>query len=567
MPYAQWPPSVATRTYHDKHGNKISGKEKGESLPSCSFVKQKEAAALTALSDTFVSTSLFTDLPPKFFQDFLKIQNGSNPIVFPAMGKDKGGSVRSYMQAHPAFQKGSLNPNNWEELGWSTKKEYEQWLDTSMLFAFSHCNHYCSALRIFEADRDKNNSNNGSHFYFKQSDNIEKRTNILSVSGFEFRGFPTRNVTQAVLSEVEKHSKLTMQQILSAAESTQTTDIVLIPFGMGVFIKGHPNEAAIRNKMMAGMVEALKEYKDRPVSIHSCGWTSFNSQLKEACASNPRISLIPHEGEDAYTIANDIQDRGNDNNEMEDIPANFADEFTRRQKKSLLINAGDSDWLAMLDNKRGPGQCWKGHTLYHNTSDEYFALVTDLALHSVQNLIKCFADSLDSKIFSFANMSDDFKKYEKKFFSALDVLKLKTDELIERGKENAKYKEVALKAGALFNTLKSAGEVFFNPTTPPTIESLKNFREECKQAIELVEGEFKKHRGIWGDLHPVLKAILGILAAITIAPAIIVQATTEAGFVGTFFKTPPTDSMKKLGRFAENLDEIHSALEKKLGPS
>lgn len=113
------------------------------------------------------------------------------------------------------------------------------------------------------------------------------------------------------------------------------------------------------------------------------------------------------------------------------------------------------------------------------------------------------------------------------------------------------YENIALAADKLQVTLEKAREDFFNH--PPSEKSLKQFQHTCYQAIEDAKTKFTKHPDIWGQLHPILKGILGVIAAITIIPAIIIQVKSPRGFIGTFFETPKTDSLIKLESFEKEV--------------
>lgn len=60
---------------------------------------------------------------------------------------------------------------------------------------------------------------------------------------------------------------------------------------------------------------------------------------------------------------------------------------------------------------------------------------------------------------------------------------------------------------------------------------------------------------LWDQVHPILKGILGVIVAITIIPAIIIQIKSPRGFIGTFFETPRTDSLIKLELFEKEVCE------------
>ncbi|MCH9764066.1 MAG: hypothetical protein K0U24_07595 [Gammaproteobacteria bacterium] len=314
------------------------------------------------------SVRLFTHLPPAFFAAYLNVQASTDsklkPITLPTIMQDKSETLCSYFNAHESFNRdsGPLHTSKWEALGRASQAAYEAWLDESMLFAFSHGLHYCEAPQILDAELEKNQPSLDpkAKFYFKALTSPENtpKTNILSVTGFEFRNY-TGNPTEQ-LAAVKEHSKKTMQQILMAAEATQTTDIVFIPYGMGVFLPGGARGEALKNEMLDGMSQALKAYTGTPVKLHCC---AFYERLL-ADGSNRLIEFEDQSGKDAYVLANTIQD-------------------APEQSKSMLINAGDNDWTAMLDVKAKPGQFSNGHTLYHSTSDEYYGLVTAFSHASI----------------------------------------------------------------------------------------------------------------------------------------------------------------------------------------
>lgn len=391
---AKWPPKLEgaddAHVYWDAAGHKIAHTQTGASLPSKAFVEHAQLQSKEKKRPSLDSVKLFTNLPTTFFQKYLDIQTGATPFDLPKIAQNKNVTLRSCFNKHAAFasEAGELHPSHWQALGWDSQEAYEDWLDSSMLFAFSHCHHYCSALRIFDVDKNRMANEAGSAFHFKEYTAAEiqdkpRRTNIYSVTGFEFRNFKEQgeDTVEAMLPGVQAHSTISMQQILAAAQDTNTTDIVLIPFGMGVFIKNHPKEAEIRAAMMKGLVDGLKTYKGPAVTIHYCGPETLYAQLNQE--QYPNIKLIHQANTDAYTLANDIQDRGDDHHEM------TTDE-SPRVLKSMLINAGDNDWTAVLDKTREPGQCYQGHTLYDQTSDERFALLSDFSFHSIQNVKESF---------------------------------------------------------------------------------------------------------------------------------------------------------------------------------
>lgn len=279
--FAPWPPSVDTRQYFSLTSSEaISSAKKGWQLPAKSVVEALgRSAECAGLLD---STQLYLDLPAPFFAAYLEIQRSEHPILFPRIMEDKNISVRACLNRHKAFNDpaGPLHLSHWAALGWPSLHSYEAWLDTSMLFAFSHCLHYCSVPRVFDADRTRNASSQGL-FYFQQLNHDPltpgKKTNILSVTGFEYRGFS--GSIRDTLPEVSAHSKTTMEYLLAAAVHAKTTDVVLIPYGMGVFIPSGAAGKAIKEATFAGMIEALRAYDGPLLSLHCCGGPGFYDLL------------------------------------------------------------------------------------------------------------------------------------------------------------------------------------------------------------------------------------------------------------------------------------------------
>lgn len=127
------------------------------------------------------------------------------------------------------------------------------------------------------------------------------------------------------------------------------------------------------------------------------------------------------------------------------------------------------------------------------------------------------------------------------------------------------YENVAIAAGKLQTTIKKARKAFFN--NPPTEISLKQFHDTVCEAIEEARPIFAIVLNVWDQLHPVLKGLPGVIAAITIIPAIVIEIISPRGFIGTFFKTQQPDSLVKLESFEKEVcgnngvfDEIENAI-------
>ena len=152
---------------------------------------------------------------------------------------------------------------------------------------------------------------------------------------------------------------------------------------------------------------------------------------------------------------------------------------------------------------------------------------------------------------------------QKAEFKALvnEVTKI-CEELGEKQEDHGeKYDAVMLQALNLRDLLKEQGKAFF-ALKHPTVEQADSFKAVCQDAIDNVMPEFEQHRGAWwddsgliGKLLTAVKAILGVLALVTVIPAVIIEDHTKHGYVHTFFGKPKTDSAVALGEVKTKLIE------------
>ena len=147
----------------------------------------------------------------------------------------------------------------------------------------------------------------------------------------------------------------------------------------------------------------------------------------------------------------------------------------------------------------------------------------------------------------------EMARFKDQFNDLLDTLKIKTDELEEKGKHFSRYKLVGEAAHALAATLQQANSDFFSGAMPLNKKIIDRFKEVCIVAITKAKNEFKNHRDIWWQIHPILKSIMGVLAVLTVLPALIVATKSPYGYVKTFFSKCPTDSESKLTSFQNQL--------------
>jgi hypothetical protein len=134
-------------------------------------------------------------------------------------------------------------------------------------------------------------------------------------------------------------------------------------------------------------------------------------------------------------------------------------------------------------------------------------------------------------------------------------LKLTTNELIKKGNKKSasrnQYQDLGKLALQLNEQLDQAKTRFLSNRTI----NLDQFKQQCNTAIKAAENEFKKHRG-WHQINLILRAILGVLSGLTIIPGIMIAVGARQGYIGTFFKTPKTNSVEKLELFKQNINNL-----------
>lgn len=125
-------------------------------------------------------------------------------------------------------------------------------------------------------------------------------------------------------------------------------------------------------------------------------------------------------------------------------------------------------------------------------------------------------------------------------------IELKIDQLIKRYKKYPADNKVTRAAETLREKLQEAKQNYLNNKIGPD-----ELQTKCKAAVLEARPIFAAHRG-WHKLNNTLRQFLGILAALTIIPALAVAFSTK-GYSQTFFKTPKTDAETKLDDFEKKL--------------
>jgi len=76
-------------------------------------------------------------------------------------------------------------------------------------------------------------------------------------------------------------------------------------------------------------------------------------------------------------------------------------------------------------------------------------------------------------------------------------------------------------------------------------ELIDQFNRNFQNHIKIVSNALQKEPGVWRNLNPIIKSMLGVLAALAVIPAVFVQTLSCHGFMGTFFTLPETEITKK----------------------
>lgn len=161
----------------------------------------------------------------------------------------------------------------------------------------------------------------------------------------------------------------------------------------------------------------------------------------------------------------------------------------------------------------------------------------------------------------------DLSKEYIEFTQSLHALSEIYIKLEKKGRNGDKtYQETADKVLDAMTAIRTSGEDFFKK---PNKDTLKTFTEVTNTQISTLEPVLKEHRGnsfvrgIWAAF----KGLIGVLAALTVIPALIVEASTTKGYAGTFFSTPETDSAKAFKPVKEGLVHQEIDIETKIiGP-
>lgn len=139
------------------------------------------------------------------------------------------------------------------------------------------------------------------------------------------------------------------------------------------------------------------------------------------------------------------------------------------------------------------------------------------------------------------------QKFE--FEMAMKDLNIKSREFQNQNPDS----DVAIKCKAMVDALTQHAADYFKPQG---IE-LQDFVTQCKKTITDATSELKHHRGFWYSKVPqAIRTVLGVLASPMFAIGWALGLCSGQDYKKTFFKTPATDSLKKIAQFKESLRQI-----------
>lgn len=203
-------------------------------------------------------------------------------------------------------------------------------------------------------------------------------------------------------------------------------------------------------------------------------------------------------------------------------------------------------------------QCYREIVLYvkdhfdEAIQNELFDSLTDRTVYISKNLQKNLRiEPLISAITEMALQNQQqvpnatLKEIRTGFKNLLKQLNSQREQLNNKAKTDSRYKVVAGKIDALYQTLDEEQQKFF---IYPTKRTFQTFTGKLTAAIAAADLAAKKHRG-WHGISPIIRGILGVIAALMAIPALVIETQTKHGFIGTFFKTPETNTSQKLNDF------------------
>jgi hypothetical protein len=113
--------------------------------------------------------------------------------------------------------------------------------------------------------------------------------------------------------------------------------------------------------------------------------------------------------------------------------------------------------------------------------------------------------------------------------------------LTKKERHNHNYRLVIGSVITLYTTLAEKRKMLTDSSF--TADDFQTFRNQCITAIGECKMQASRHRG-WHRVDPIIRAFLGVLAALTVIPALIMETT--CGYRHAFFQTPKTKTLQAI---------------------
>ena len=132
------------------------------------------------------------------------------------------------------------------------------------------------------------------------------------------------------------------------------------------------------------------------------------------------------------------------------------------------------------------------------------------------------------------------------FFIQLRELRTKLEETMSKNPSlSSKEKTETLKqADKMIEQLdKAAFDRYYKEPAKSRLTP-EAFNKKCQEIVKKTLSHLQKKPDLWEQLNPIFKGFLGVLAAITLIPALVVEFCTKKGYVQTFFPSKQTAAQK-----------------------
>lgn len=146
--------------------------------------------------------------------------------------------------------------------------------------------------------------------------------------------------------------------------------------------------------------------------------------------------------------------------------------------------------------------------------------------------------------------------HKTRFTALLGLLTAKEQQLRHKAKHHEQYIKVS-KAITRLTAVLQQEQSFFEQPTPA---KFKEFKQNIERAMHSAASAAKNQRG-WHTIHPIIRGLVGILAAIAVIPALVIIAKSQHGFTQTFFGKPHTATSQKVAALAEEMEGIDKTME------